>query len=126
MQQIKRETGVPEGPLLREIHRNYGINPLAKAILKGTYVTTYSVSEEQAEWFRGIKKTRRERESPAVLGYMDTAQFQQTFKVAREQTSSSAARLYYTIWKVMAECDYLAEFLAVILNLPFTYIRVYL
>ena len=48
-------------------------------------------------------------------------QYQQTFKAARERTSSSPAGLYYTIWKAMAECDYFAEFQCVMLSLPFIY-----
>ena len=48
-------------------------------------------------------------------------QYQQTFKGARERTSSSPAGLHYTIWKAMAECDYLAEFQCVIPSLPFIY-----
>ena len=57
-QQIEQEQGVTEGPLLREIHSNYGINPSAKAILAGTYETTYDISEEQADWFRAVKQIK--------------------------------------------------------------------
>ena len=43
LQQIEREHGVTKGPLTKEIHSHYGLNPLAKAILSGTYQTTYSI-----------------------------------------------------------------------------------
>ena len=82
LQQIEREHGVTEGPLMKEIHSHYGLNPSAKAILAGTYQTTYSISEEQAAWFRGIKQTRKEKNSPIVLGYMDMGQYQQIFRFA--------------------------------------------
>ena len=71
LQQIEREQGVTKGPLMKEMHSHYGLNPSAKAILAGTYQTIYSISEEQAAWFRGIKQTRQEKDSPTVLGYMD-------------------------------------------------------
>ena len=46
---------------------------------------------------------------------------QRAFKLSREQTSSSSAGLHYTIWKAMAEYDYLAEFQCVMLRSPFVY-----
>ena len=98
LQQIEREQGVTEGPLLKEIHANYGINPSAKAILAGTYETTYEISEEQAAWFRAVKQTEKEKNAPAVLGSLDMGQYRQTFKAAQDRTSSSPARLHYTIW----------------------------
>ena len=106
---------------MKEIHENYGINPSAKAILAGAYLDEYFISEEQAAWFRAIKQTRKEKYSPAVFGYMDKTQYQQSFKVTRERTSSLPARLHYTIWKAIAECDYLAEFQCVMLSLSFIY-----
>ena len=65
--------------------------------------------------------TRKEKNSPIVLGYMDTRKYQQTFKLTRERTTSLPAGLHYTVWKAMAECDYLAEFQAVMMSLPFIY-----
>ena len=47
LQQIEREQGVTEGPLLKEIHANYGINLSAKAILAGTYETTYEIQRNK-------------------------------------------------------------------------------
>ena len=48
-------------------------------------------------------------------------QFQGIFKVARERTSSSAADLHYTLWKVMSESNGLAEILCVTMSVLFTY-----
>ena len=63
----------------------------------------------------------RRRGGRPLLGSLDMGQYQQTFKAARERTSSLPAGLHYTIWKAMTECDYLTEFQCVMLSLPFIY-----
>ena len=56
-----------------------------------------------------------------MLGWITAAAFQRIFKVAREKTASSPAGLHYTLWKAMAESDELAEFLCIMISLPFVY-----
>ena len=81
-QQIDREQGVKQDPLMREIHANYGINPSVQAILTGTYETTYEILDEQAAWLRAVKQTGWEKSTPKVLESMDMGKFQETSKLA--------------------------------------------
>ena len=52
---------------------------------------------------------------------MDKKQYQATFKLAQELTSSSPAGLHYTNWKTMAKSNYREEFQCVMLSLPYIY-----
>ena len=121
LQQTAIEGGESNGPVMTELTQDHGLSEMADKLLAGTYETEHEVSEELAEWFRQMKQTDKERESPKIVGVMTKPEFQYSFKIAREKTSSSPSGLHYTIWKAMASSDYCAEFLCIMVSLPFMY-----
>ena len=64
---------------------------------------------------------KRERSSPMIDGTITKDKFQDMFKRARERTSLSPTGLHYTIWKTMAEEDYSAEVLCVMMSISFVH-----
>lgn len=68
-----------------------------------------------------MEKTPAEKDLPPVLGGVSTEEFQKMFKVADERTSSNPADLNYTLWKAMAQSEYLSSFLSILVSLPFIY-----
>ena len=79
------------------------------------------ISEEMAAWIQAVKQIDKEKTTPKVVGVMRKEQFQYAFKIANEKTSSSPSRMQYTTWKAMAISDYCAEFLCMMISLPFMY-----
>ena len=59
--------------------------------------------------------------TPKVVRVMTKEQFHHSFKIASEKTSSSSAGMHSTIWKAMPASDYCAEFMCIIISLPFMY-----
>lgn len=52
---------------------------------------------------------------------MTKEQYQTCFAVANEKVSSGGSGLNYTLWKAMAAQDDMAEFLCILISLPFIY-----
>ena len=106
---------------MSKIHANHGVNPRLDDLLAGMFETEHEVSEEMAAWIKAVKQTDKEKSTPKVFGVMTKEQFQYAFKIAKEKTSSSPSGMHYTMWKAMAESDYCAEFLCIMISLPFVY-----
>ena len=121
LQQTAREGGVTTGPLMNEIQANHGLNSRVDDLLAGRFETEHEVSEEMAAWIKAVKQTDKEKATPKVVGVMTKEQFQYVFKIANEKTSSSPSGMHYTMWKAMAARDYCAEFLCIMISLPFVY-----
>ena len=81
----------------------------------------HDVSEEMAAWIQAVKQTDKEKVTPKVVGMMTKEQFQYAFKIANEKTSSSPSDMHYTMWKAVAASDFCAEFLCIMIILPFVY-----
>ena len=57
-----------------------------------------------------------------MMGCITGTAYQEMFKQATEGTSSNSTwGLHYTIWKALAEDDYCAEFLCIMISLPFMF-----
>ena len=121
LQQTAREGGVTTGPLMNEIQANHGLNSRVDDLLAGRFETEHEVPEEMAGWIKAVKQTDKEKATPKVVGVMTKEQFQYAFKIANEKTSSSPSGVHYTMWKAMAASDYCAEFLCIMISLPFVY-----
>ena len=68
-----------------------------------------------------MKQTDKEKVTPKVVGMMTKEQFQYTFKIANEKTSSSSSDMHYTMWKAVAASNFYVEFLCIMIILPFVY-----
>ena len=68
-----------------------------------------------------MKQTDKEKVTPKVVGMMTKEQFQYAFKIANEKTSSSPSDMHYTMWKAVAASNFYAEFLCIMIILPFVY-----
>jgi hypothetical protein len=55
-----------------------------------------------------------------VTGEVSAQQFRDAFKAVSERTSS-AGKIHYTIWKCIAQDEELAEWLSIMMSLPFMY-----
>ena len=117
----REKGGVTTGPLMNEIQANHGLNSRVGDLLAGRFETEHEVSEEMAAWIKAVKQTDKEKATPKVVGVMTKEQFQYVFKIANEKTSSSPSGMHYTMWKAMAARDYCAEFLCIMISLPFVY-----
>ena len=106
---------------MSEIQANHGLNSRVDDLLAGRFETEHEVSDEMAAWIQAVKQTDKEKASPRVVGVMTKEQFQYAFKIAWEKTSSSPSGMHYTMWKAMAASDYCAEFLCIMISLPFIY-----
>ena len=124
LEQTAREGGVSTRPPLTTLRESHGFNPLSDSVLAGTHqhiLTEYTIPPELTEFFTQLKRSGRERTLPSVLGLITPSQFKEMFKRAKERTSSDSRTPNYSIWKSLARSDYMAEFLSVLLSLPFMY-----
>ena len=122
LQQMSIEGGPTECEPLVGLQQNCGVNADVEKILKGTYTTEVEISEEMAAWIKAMEQNDKEKNAPVIDGVIPVAAYQETFKKATESTSSNSTfGLNYTIWKAMASSDYCAEFLCIMLSLPFMY-----
>ena len=58
---------------------------------------------------------------PKIEGAISVEDFQQAFKIVKERTSSSPSSLHYSIWKIVAREDNMAQWLSIMMSLPFMY-----
>ena len=65
LQQIEREQGVTQGPLMREIHSNYGINSSSKAILEGSVLKERKEYQDRRK--DNVASSTRGRKPPVEL-----------------------------------------------------------
>ena len=74
-----------------------------------------------AAWIKALKQTDKEKATPKVVGLMMKEQFQDAFKIANEKTPSLPSGMHYTMCKAMAARNFCAEFLCIMISLPFVY-----
>ena len=119
LQQADIEGGTSSTPLMKLVRSEHGLSKFNDSILNGTYTTTLETTPELIDWFEAIRK-------PAipivdtVVGIIPKNEYQEMFKNATEKTSSGG-EIHYTLWKALAEQDDFAEFLCVMMSLPFMY-----
>ncbi|KAL7504284.1 hypothetical protein ACHAXN_004116, partial [Cyclotella atomus] len=121
LQQIEMEEGLSTKPPISELYKGFGVNPKVEELLEtGTFTSEHPVSPETADWMKCVQRSNHE-ESVPVQGCMTKKQFQKAFGNANEKVSSGGSGLHYTLWKAMAAQDDMAEFLCIMISLPFMY-----
>jgi hypothetical protein len=82
-------------------------------------MTTVDTTPEVLDWFKAIARDPT-FECPPVTGVITKEDYQEMFKNATEKTSSGG-KVHYTLWKALAEQDDFAEFLCIMMSLPFMF-----
>jgi ribonuclease HI len=121
LQQTAYEEGISTEETLTTLRRQHGLSDDAEKVLNGEKYTDADVSPEMAAWFRAIRRPESDKGIAPVIGCMSTTEFQESFKKSTEKTSSSPSGIHYTLWKAMAADDEMAEWMAVMISLPFVY-----
>jgi hypothetical protein len=121
LQQIEMEEGPSTKPPISDLYKRFGVNPKVDELLaSGEFTSKHPISPEMADWMRCVHRSNHEDSVP-VQGCMTKKQFQEAFCNANEKVSSGGSGLHYTLWKVMAAQDDMAEFLCIMISLPFMY-----
>ncbi|KAL7503770.1 hypothetical protein ACHAXN_002965 [Cyclotella atomus] len=119
LQQADIEGGTSSTPTMKLVRSEHGLSSFNDQILNGNLATTIETTPEIMDWFEIIKRPP----TPVietVVGIIDRESYQEMFKNATEKTSSGG-KIHYTLWKALAEQDDFAEFLCVMISLPFMY-----
>jgi hypothetical protein len=120
LQQVDREGGPGTQAPFPSLFEDYGANPLVDELLDtGRFDTPHEIGPVLADWFKCIKRENHPDSKP-VVGCMTKKQYQDCFKIANEKVSSGGS-VHYTLWKAMAAQDDMAEFLCLLISLPFMY-----
>ena len=106
--------------VMKELRNTQGISALCDDILQGRDVHSFETTPEIVDWFWAVKRPDRAAALDPVTGVITKADYQEMFKMAKERTSSSGD-IHYTLWKALAEQDDFAEFLCIMMSLPFMY-----
>lgn len=121
LEQTSREEGTSTAPIMEDLRQNHGINPLTSDLLDGTFDTSLELTPPMAAFFSALRKPDSDTPIRPILGSINSEEFQQMFKSAREQTSSDTRTLNYSLWKCIARSDFISSFASVLLSVPFTY-----
>jgi len=71
-------------------------------------------------WLKQFSSTDKEKLNCIPIdGYIRQFEFQQAFKDIHKKTSSSPSGIHYTFWKCMALDDDIANYMTVMMCLPF-------
>lgn len=120
LQQTDREGGISDCDAMRQLRSEYGLSELNDNILAGKQIEHLETTEEMLDWFWAIQRPEIALRTPPVTGVITKQDYQSMFKNAREKTSSGG-QVHYTLWKALAEQDDFAEFLCIMMSLPFMY-----
>ena len=118
LQQASIEEGRVHDPTIQRMMGNHGTD-LLQEVLDGSISIPDATDEVVTAWIQSLKQTETERTLPPIKGTISKSDFQEAFKKVSEKTSSSPSGLHYTIWKCLASDDDLAEWLSVMMSLPF-------
>ena len=118
LQQTAIEGGTSATEVLRRVRADHGLSSFNDDILEGKPMTDIETPPEVIDWFWAI--ARPNKAVNPVTGVITKEAYQDMFKAATEKTSSGG-RVHYTLWKALAEQDDFAEFLCVMMSLPFIY-----
>ena len=73
-----------------------------------------------AEWLKQLQRSDAELDMAPTVGAISAATFQAAFKASKEKTSSNGD-LHYTVWKCMAREDDFADWLSIMMSIPFMF-----
>jgi hypothetical protein len=119
LQQAIVEEGHTHDPIIQRMMSGHGTD-LLDEIKSGTLDTSEATDEVILAWIAALKQTDAEAALPPVTGEVSAQQFRDAFKAVSERTSS-AGKIHYTIWKCIAQDEELAEWLLIMMSLPFMY-----
>ena len=119
LQQVDIEGGTSASDVMMKVRAEHGLSQFNEDIIAGKPIDTTDAPPEVVDWFKAIALPP-DVQHPTVTGTITKQEYQDMFKVAREKTSSGG-RVHYTLWKALAEQDDFAEFLCVMMSLPFLY-----
>jgi hypothetical protein len=122
LQQMWTDGSFPTSPDFRPFLEDYGTGETVQELLNGEFnIDQSNFTDEVKEVLRVFQRTDKERELTIERRLMTASEFQSSFKVAKEKTSSSPSGLHYGLWKAAAEIDDLATTHAQMTSLPFMY-----
>jgi hypothetical protein len=119
LQQADIEGGTSSTPIMKKVRSNHGLSEFNDQILDGVVSTSMETTPELLDWFEAVRRPTTKRIEP-IVGIITKDAYQEMFKNATEKTSSGG-EVHYTLWKALAEQDDFAEFLCVMMSLPFMY-----
>jgi hypothetical protein len=91
---------------------------LLEDIKNGTLDVSDATDEVIVAWIQALQQSETEAALPPIHGEILPGQYQEAFRRAKERTSSSGP-VHYTLWKCLAQDDELAEWLSIMMSLPF-------
>ncbi len=126
LQQVAMEEGPSTQDPLRQFVMAEGSEEV-RQILDGKYqakdLTTnepMEINNTLATWMSQLKQTEKEVHMKETVGSISPAELQEAFQKAKEKTASNGD-LHYTVWKAMVADDKFAEWLAIMISIPFMY-----
>ena len=120
LQQSDVEEGRVHDPTIQSLISGHGTD-LLDEILSGSISLDLAADEVLRAWLLALQQTDEEKALPPITGSISKEEFQAAFKAVSEHTSSSPSGMHYSIWKCLAREDDLAEWLSVMMSLPFEY-----
>ncbi len=101
LQQMYLEESPPTHLSFTEIMGEHGTSEAVDVILDGEFdIDGTDLPTQMKQWLKSMQRTSTEKEH-TVQVEMTPKQFQEAFKVADENTSSSPSGLHYTLWKAI-------------------------
>jgi hypothetical protein len=120
LQQSDAKEGRVHDPIIQSLLPNH-CTDLLDEVLSGSISIDSAADEVLKAWLLALKQTDAEKALPPITGSISKDEFQAAFKAVSEHTSSSPSGLHYSIWKCLAHEDDLAEWLNIMMSLPFEY-----
>ena len=119
LQQVAMEGGPSTQPPIQQLMESGGMSEAATAALEGTY-EPMEIDSTLAKWLEQLKRSEKEKEMAPTVGSIPREALQEAFKAAKERTSSNGD-LHYTVWKAMVADDDFAEWLSIMISIPFIF-----
>ncbi|KAL7524523.1 hypothetical protein ACHAXR_002911 [Thalassiosira sp. AJA248-18] len=115
---------------MQSLIQEYGTSDLVDDLIDGSISINEATDEAIQAWISAVQQTHSEHTIntsdgsipiPRISGAITPSDFQAAFKAVSEKTTSSPSGLHYSIWKVMARDDGCAQYLSIMMSLPFMY-----
>ena len=121
LQQADIEEGRMHSPIIQQLMLDHGTTDLVDDLYRGKIDMETCTDEAIQAWLRTMRKTPSEIALPPITGEITKDDFQMAFKAVKERTSSSPSGLHYSIWKCLARENDFAEWLSILMSLPFQF-----
>ena len=121
LQQVSLEEGRIHHDILQRLMADHGTSDIVDDLYNGVIDMDACTDEAVQAWVKVMRKTTQEIDLPKITGEITQADFQSAFKAVKEKTSSSPSGLHYSIWKCIAKQDEFAEWLCIMMSLPFQF-----